>query len=958
KQVKLVMFAPVALILSLVPLVPIQDAGEGDVSLRKDAAFARALTTELGFDDLAELVLHEALERAGPRSDRGDLLLARCDVRKLSAQRAIDPRSRVVALGRAGEAYQEFLDTTPADRLLNQADLNLAEVAFQYGLALKTLFEIERIGPDERTTLVHSGEVLLTRSLERVNALLGRYRELSSDDKNAQRFLLFYPALFYRALIYYYWGVLYPAGSLERDQNTQKALDLLEEFSLEVGEGSVAGLMGYKHMADVYGARGDLDDAISFYEYVVDYGVPPDPEIELTPGEIDRRREVIQDAYHGWLSLLTANGRRQEASQLGGTFQAWTEDQGILLSQSGYRVLLELARVKLQTGGYDAAIEVAQRVASENETSMLRLEANRVMREAIVSAPPDFPIDLGVLYAAAEGAYFDKNFAEAIDGFKLLLGRLPAGGASADKYGGKVFYYLGRSWASRDRNLEAAMTFKEGLERFPDDEENAERTARAWLVLAEHFKNRASGDPVLEAFYSDALSAVENLGGSTPDAFAYRDAEQEYRKARGLEKAAKGKPASSAEAKAALASYDAAIPKYQRIAKSSVYYEKSMVQQGLCEFRKAAWDPAAPDRAYRIFDQYLTQWLPDPANTPADAKGRKNRTEASALADFYRGKIALDKCAAGDAQWCGKAIELFAGFLDRHPSQPDYAAGAFDARVTAFLALGREAEAIAEFEALIAAALHQQFERNAAYSLFRHFQKKADGAPDVAAKRPPRLQAVKYLHLANQLQESPDWRNLNIEGRLRLDLGEFRTAAETFERILRTQAGKPGFTEDSAFFVRMDLIDCYLAQDLTAKAAPIVDDLLAVADNQKNPKVMRASVKILAGYVLVREGRVVEIPGVATQVAFTKAEPLVTDIIRIAEYDAAQAGVNKFAFAPYWDAKVLQAYLLYKWSQVDSTKRGAHKRLIDSLANLAPELGRSTAGPDTAKILEWLQRQP
>ena len=98
------------------------------MAARGEAAFARALATDLGFDDWAEKIVNRALAKASSQGDRGLLLLARCDVRKFIAQRATDPASRLEALGAAGEAYAEFLSSNPPASLANKAHTNLSKL--------------------------------------------------------------------------------------------------------------------------------------------------------------------------------------------------------------------------------------------------------------------------------------------------------------------------------------------------------------------------------------------------------------------------------------------------------------------------------------------------------------------------------------------------------------------------------------------------------------------------------------------------------------------------------------------------------------------------------------------------------------------------------------------------------------------------------------------------------------
>ena len=125
------------LLLALSPAL-LQQA-EGNASIQKDAAFALALTKQLGFDNFSEIVLEETLQRADTPEDRSSILLARCEVMSTVALRPIDPLEQVTAWSKAGEAYSEFLGSNPGPTAERRAQLQMGLVGFQYGERLHAL---------------------------------------------------------------------------------------------------------------------------------------------------------------------------------------------------------------------------------------------------------------------------------------------------------------------------------------------------------------------------------------------------------------------------------------------------------------------------------------------------------------------------------------------------------------------------------------------------------------------------------------------------------------------------------------------------------------------------------------------------------------------------------------------------------------------------------------------------
>ncbi|HBF23773.1 MAG TPA: hypothetical protein DDW23_08170, partial [Planctomycetes bacterium] len=757
-----------ALLLLTALLIP-QEGQEANSATRDEATFAQALATDLGFDDWAEKVVNDALKKASSPSDRGLLLLARCDVRKFIAQRATDPSSRLAALGAAGEAYTDFLATQPSPNLANKAHTNLAEVAFQYGRALQARLDETDIGPEEQAAMVTTAETIFESAIRGANSMINWWNALPpGDEREGARFTVYYPNEFYRSLTFYYWGLLYPSESLERDQYTNRALEYLADFALLVGENSYAGMLAYKHMADAYAARSETEDAEIFYVHVIENAIPGDSFLQnASVAEIDSRHGVIQEATLSFVQMLKNEGRTGPAEAKALEFHDWAETEGVVLKPSGFRILLELADQRADQGNYGAAIDLAERVARENPQSSLRLEANAVMSSAIAAAPPDADINLDILYGSAEGAFFRKNYKQSIEGFLLLLGRMGTT-AQADEFGGSSYYYLGRSWYFLDRKLESSVAHQAGYELFPTDEEFANQNARAWRILAEQFRNTDPNDTFLGNFYDQAINAETASGSTTPDAAIFRSAKSHYDRAKDLARAARGMNALSKEAKLALGAFDQAALSFRKIEKGSRHFEESQVKLALCEYNRMEWDTGAGNRALELLDEYLDIYLPNPEHTPIDAKGRKIRKDVSAQADYYRGNIWRRLAIGGNLGAWEKVLAHLEGYLSRHPEQTEYGFSSLVLRMEAFLAQGNSLDAVNQYEELLAYNPKAKWINRASYILFSDFHNRALEAEDLSLRKSLLTEAVDYLETSNQTTDSAKWPNIQTEARIRL----------------------------------------------------------------------------------------------------------------------------------------------------------------------------------------------
>ncbi len=931
-------------------ITPTQDPDAGSAEVRRESAFARALAYDFRFTDLSEVVLDRALAKADG-TDRSRLLLDRCDIRKLAAGTARDSASKVVALQSAGEAYQEFLASSPPAGLANEARVSLGELAYDFGSTLGLLFETTPPPAEQKKELIATAEDLFRTTLQGLNEVISVWEQMDSESKDSTRFTTYFPSMFYKSMVFYHWAALYPPGSIERNSQSEQAISSLEQFALLAGDNSRAGFMGYKHMADVYAMRAEHEMAEAFYEHVLMNCVNADAD--YAPAERDGRERVVQDAYLSYLRYRLGLGQLAQARQLGENFQNWIEEEGIFLKDPGYRTMLQLARLSIEDGEFGEAIGIARMVAEENTQSVLRLEANQVMAEAIDSAPADAEIDLQVLFAAAEGAFLSKKFDECLPLFMMLLPRLESS-RQGDEFGARTYYYLGRAYGYLDRELESAISFEQGYERYGSDEDHGAKIADLWLKSATRFRDKASGDPDLNDFYNRAIEAVKATSAA-PDQAIWRDAESLYEKAKELGKVAAGKGAVSAEARAALAALDDAKRAYQNIQRGSRYYERAIVKQGLCDYRGGFWEPERWESAHAAFQDYVDVYVQDPQNSPTDAAGRKAQTEETARADYYLGRIRLEQAKAGDAGAWEKVLQEYEGYLERHPEQTkSYGIASHLHCVQALIALDRIDQAIARYEVIANGGFDDKSIASAAYMLFSYYLKEIEGSQG-DAQLLAQQNAANYLNITNQRTPRPTWQNRVKEARLRMDIGEAATAGKIFEDVL----DRYEITGNSLFFVEMDLIGSYLAQDKAGAAMPLLEGILERDPRKANSeRVLDALVKSLAGWPELREGRVVEILGVGgDDETFTKAAEYNTTQQRIAENDAAKNNINRFQHPGWIRARLQYAYILYGWGQVVPAKKGKHLDLVNSYEKLDPGFAAVSeyAGEDAAKIFLWLK---
>ena len=937
------------LLLSL--LLPLQDGGASAVAV-KNAQAARAITQEFGLERWAEKLIDRSLAEANSPDDKSELLLARCDVLRLIAVRKVNDAEKLPALGAAGEAYVDFLATSPGGERGTQAQSNLGLLANLYGNTLVKMIDTGAIGA-EREEAVATAETIFKGSLKGLNEVIDWWESLEQDspEKVASEFRVYYPSVFNRALIYLYWAQLYPPDSINRDQRAKQATEYLEEFAIAAP--FLPSQRAYKALADCYSVRGELEDAFDYYEYVIENAkqLILDEGSNLDPAFVEQLYDVVQDSTAGMLKMLRGSGQISLFWETYDNFLSWADEERIEFSRAGYELQLMVAEQMVDEGRAGEAISLADEVAKANERSTLRLRANAVMGTAIAIAPPDANIPLDILYGSAEGAFYQKDYAAAIDGFRLLIPRL-AGSSQADEFGPKAYYFLGLSWARMQQPMLAAVTHQIGYEDYGSiDEEYAEKNAVKWQTLASGFFTRNNTDKDLQAFNDAALDAVRSEGVGGDDL--------EWDQAKSLNslakqeasKNSKAKPG-TAEANKIVAGYAKAIEAYNKVAKDSSNYEKALLAIAICEYESIRFAPAASDRALGALGTYQA-YVADAANAPKDPRERKIRRESEPQGVFYLGRTWREKAKAGDSSGWQQVLDTFDGMLERFPDQTELGYAGMSYRVEAFVRLGNVESAEAEYQTMLAIPATNSRLAIASFSLYLHFKTETT-SPDATDPNALRLKQAEYLSAYNAYSTNKRWSNLLGEADLWSQVGDFERAATLYQTVLDKYSTSKDFSEAFAFKTQIGLVEAFLQLRRLGEAVPLVDSMYE--KRPKNLRVRIAVVKVKAGFLIWDGKQILEVPGEGTPEALELASQMATDLINAAKFEASKEDppLNHFNYGPWWEAKLMHAYVLYQRGKTIPADLGKHKKLVASLQKQAPGLGESVAGPRMAQSLLWL----
>jgi len=935
------------LLLSL--LVPFQQGGASTMA-RKNAEAARAINREFGLDLWAEKLITRSLAEAKSADDKAELLLARCDVLLHTASVKVNDNEKLPALGEAGEAYVTYLGTSPGGDLATTAQSNLGAVASQYGITLVRMIENGSIDGAERDAAVVTAESIFKTSLKGMNSIIDWWQALPTGNaqKNLSQFNLYYPSVFNRALVYLYWAQLYPAGSLERDQRAKQAIGYFEEFA--IGAPFLPSQRAYKSLADCYRVLGQNEDAFDYYEYVTDNtkDLIEQEGGDLGPAFIEQLHDVIQSADFGMLQMLQSTGQTDLFWSTVDNFNSWVDEERVEITRSGFELSLVIAQQMIEEGRIGEAISLAEEVAKANERSTLRLRANSVMGAAIALAPPGADIPLDVLFGSAEGAYFQKDYPAAIDGFRMLIPRL-AGSRQADEYGGKAYYLLGICWTRSGQPLLAAVTHQIGYEDYPDDEEYAVKNAKKWQAQTSSFFKRASEDPEIQKWNDAAIEAVVITDGGGNDLEWGQAKTMNSLAQKAASKNSKAKPG-SAEAMAAVTAYAKAVTAYSKVKPESKYYEKALLKKAICEYESIRFDPSASSRALEALNFYLTDYVGNPANDPKDGAQRRARRDTEPEAVSYLGRTYRAMAKAGDERAWQNVIDTFAGMHERFEGQKDLGDIAMAYRAEAFVRQGKIEEAEAEYQAMLEASANPGRLAIACFSLFMHF--KTAETNDVDMILANRKSEAEYLSAYNTFSPNKRWTNLLGEADLWMTLGDYEKSATLFQLVMDKYSTGKDFTDAFRFKTQIGLVESLLQLRRTGEAIPLVDKLYE--QSPKNLRVRSAVVKVKAGFLVYNGSQVLEVPGEGTPEALELAATMASELIKVAKFEADREQINPYAYAPWWEAKLNQGYVLYQQGKADPAQAGKHVKMVSSLQRQDPDLGEPVAGKRMSQSLLWL----
>ena len=744
-----------------------------------------------------------------------------------------------------------------------------------------------------------------------------------------------------------------------------EAMETLERVAVDSGETSWFGLRAYLELAKVMSSMGEPRDAADFFEFVQNNLIPTDEEdwtlmVEaMDVATLDQVFLLASLAVPGLMDSFQALGKPEDACNAGLHFYNRYLQEGPTLNRPfGYLALLGLASTLVDSGGYvggsvsagnlawfaseeearsagfaatrnrrgsiDLALSLAQLVNGENRENTLQIRAQQMISQ--ITARPGVTVSAELLFEAAQGEYYAKNYPAAIDGFHRILAELDGSDdATRTDYGARVHYFLGKCFEKLDRDLEAAMVHRAGVQSFDDPEYNPQNADGYYDRIREVRAVVGNADEHINALWREAEQIIVDVGEGDEGEILVRQGDREWSND----------------------NFSAARVKYSEVADGSSIYEKALVKAAICLYKDADYVACQAE-----LERYFDEILPDPSRAPSTSKQEGYRSEARAMGTFYLGHI-----ARRSRDW-NRVVELFADYHTEFPDQTSYGPNALYTALLGQLSLNNIDGATAQLDKLEATYPESENTGAGAFQIYMVLEQQYEANPsqDLLARM------ANYIERTNQLTPGNDFGRLRKESRLWQQLENWEKS-EAVLRVLMTEFGATEeHAEDITKFVMPDLGDVLIALGNPQGAFAILDPLVPDPTDEEADRPSRETVlawcRAVAGWAEGEGSQIEIVPGIGGAESLEKTCLWRSEMMRRTSSWSAEWFPQKFELT----------WCYYQWGQEDSKAlEYANTHMASLFSELGPELRGGDGIPGIDEIVGddgalrqrflWLARQ-
>ena len=929
-------------------------AQRSDERISRDMEFARQLAERFRYVDYAEEILGQ-LESEGLRGENLEGLgLVKCDVYAVGASREGNVEKRIELYDKAVAAYKSFLRDNPTSTLLDQAQRSYIELVNQYGRTLEGALA-DALGAEakalrEKTIDVLEDGLVLAGELASEGST-----GLSQAEKNE-----LYRLRLNQAQMHLSSAKVKEDGTF----NYGRAESILETVAVDAGETSSAGLNAFTLLGKVLRAQGQNEDASDYLGFVAETAMPLDPDDDQRAWKdqsFDVRQvrfRLVELATADLVEALADAGDMESACMWAMHFVNGWKREGFDLSPLGYAALSSVARTLADSNGWiggnrgsqawfateedakeagfsgrslrsaiDLALSTAQEINENNRGNTLQLRAQKLISDII--SLPGVDVSPDILYEAAEGDYLAREYPRSIVAFKNVMRAVDQQDeATQREYAPKVLFRIGSALSRMDRDLEAAMAFREAATTWGGDPEYQRQVADGYFRSISEVRRDAGSDPIIERMYLDAESLVEDAAKDTggADEVRWRKAERYYAKK----------------------DYASAREGYLEVSAAYDDYERALSKAALCLFKMKDYG-----RSKKEFESYADQFVKKADNAVTGAARRSARHQARAQAIYYLGALSFSQNKFDEA------LGRLTGYEKEFGDQESYAANALFLVTRCWLGKGdlekaMQAQALLQetFPSHTRVGFAARYIADACEAEVDRLEKAKDEEGALAMK----VEQARYTGIQNEYASTPAFPNLRAESRLWLETGQWENAEQVLRRIQGVFGKQAERAGEMTNFILPDLGWALLEQERVPEAFEILDPLIPKTDDDtRKPRsdVVRRWCRAVTGWVSGDENQVREHPGVGG------ADNLGVAVDYLQKLTDSQKNRDGAWNCPWYELKFEMAYGYYVWGKEDSSKQKTAKGIVQDLINnfddvrMGP-IGEACGDKVLQKRFQWL----
>jgi tetratricopeptide (TPR) repeat protein len=510
--------SPVALGLLAMSFQTTIAVAQGPAKLDREMTFVRGLARDLGLVSVAETELARLESEFKTASDQDRVLQLRVEVSLFGArikQNRIEQRSDYKkALLQSKELLERSSDAT----VQRDARATLAEAAQEFGQFLNEELDVARTeSPTRVAELEQEAKDVFALGGESCVKVMQALQEGAAKDPQTK---LEYGLAWMRK------GVLLRehgrAIKQDREVQTGRAINELEEMVLEYGEETALGLRGLFEIAQCREVAGNTADAIASYSATIQQiGVTLNAEDnELSGDTLAFLFDMMQEVYAHLGELLFEQGDTAAATEMFLSFRdnlAKNGEKGldpleICDPRFGHLTFLAECRFLAESGDaakVQQALTMAQKINDKHPSDYVGIKAKAVLRQ-ILDRQRNL-VSGSLLFEIAKGEYQNKNYEEGIKGLRRALATMSPEEQRA--IGLEAYDLLGKIFAATDRFLESLIAFEQGLKRFGKREDGTESPLASDMAdrldrTVTQLKSISKNDPALQPLFAMAEPTV------------------------------------------------------------------------------------------------------------------------------------------------------------------------------------------------------------------------------------------------------------------------------------------------------------------------------------------------------------------------------------------------------------------------------------------------------------------